>query len=296
MQVCRYMHPQLGVRVGVVRDHQVVDVARSVGSICDVLTHPDPLKLLAGAVDDDTADDPLSFAELDRPPIATAAHLLAPLDQQEVWAAGVTYRRSQTARMEESTHATSCYDRVYDADRPELFFKATPHRTVGPNAPIVIRKDATWTVPEPELTLVVSPRKQLVGFTVGNDVSSRDIEGANPLYLPQAKVYMGAAAVGPVITLAGAIDDPLNLGIELRIGRGGKTVFRGEASSGQLKRSFDELIGYLCREQTFPYGVLLMTGTGIVPEGEFTLQPGDDVEIEIDQIGTLRNSVALGSG
>lgn len=296
MQVCRYRHPQRGVRIGVVRDDQVSDVTRSVGSLCDVLTHPDPQGLLAGAIDDDTAEAPLSLAELDRPPSATVAHLLAPLDLQEIWAAGVTYRRSQTARMEESAHAASCYDRVYDADRPELFFKATPHRTVGPNAPIVIRKDATWTVPEPELTLVISPRKQLVGFTVGNDVSSRDIEGANPLYLPQAKTYMGAAAVGPVITLAGAIEDPLNLGIELRIGRGGKTVFRGEASSGQLKRSFDELIGYLCREQTFPYGVLLMTGTGIVPEGEFTLQPGDDVEIEIDQIGTLRNPVVLGSG
>jgi 2-dehydro-3-deoxy-D-arabinonate dehydratase len=267
-----------------------------VANITDLLSHPQPESLLTEALAVADSEGLWSLAELDVTPSAERAHLLKPMDKQEVWAAGVTYRRSQEARMEESEAAASCYDRVYDADRPELFLKATPHRAVGPNAPIIIRKDSTWNVPEPELTLVISPRKKLVGFTVGNDVSSRSIEGENPLYLPQAKTYVGGAAVGPVITLAGGIDDPSRLEIELRIGRGRENVFRGSVRVDQLKRSFDELIDYLGREQSFPYGVLLMTGTGVVPASDFTLQPEDLVEIEIDQIGTLSNPVAMGRG
>jgi len=290
------MDPKRGVRLGVVRNRKVLDVTEPVGTLTDLLSHPRPEDLLSEALETADPEAGWSFTELDAPPRKERAHLLAPLDRQEVWAAGVTYRKSREARMEESKTGGDFYDQVYDADRPELFFKATPNRAVGPNVPIIIRRDSTWNVPEPELTLVISPRKHLVGFTIGNDVSSRSIEGENPLYLPQAKVYVGCAAVGPVITLAGAIQDPMNLTVALRIARGGHTVFRGETSTERLKRSLKDLIGYLGREQSFPYGAMLMTGTGVVPANDFTLRPGDEVEIEIDEIGTLRNAVKLGTG
>ncbi len=218
--------------------------------------------------------------------------LLAPIDRQEVWAAGVTYRRSKTARMEESDAAASLYDRVYAAPRPELFFKATPHRVVGPGAPVCIRRDATWNVPEPELTLVIDSRMRLAGFTIGNDMSSRDIEGENPLYLPQAKVYDACCGLGPWVTL---FDAPRvkPFAIAMRIERGGGVVFSGETSSDQLVRSFEELIGWLGRSNSFPQGVFLLTGAGIVPDRDFTLAAGDVVEIEIAGIGRLRNPVAV---
>jgi len=221
---------------------------------------------------------------------------LAPIDQQEVWAAGVTYKRSQKARMEESESSASCYDLVYDADRPELFMKATPNRVSGPNQPLRIRYDASWNVPEPEITCVVSSRGRLVGFTIGNDMSSRDIEGENPLYLPQAKVYRQCAGLGPVITLVEDMPSREEIGIYLTIERAGSAVFEGSTGVDQMHRSFEDLIGFLFREQEFPEGVLLMTGTGVVPANDFTLQADDIVNIKIDGIGTLTNPIVQGTG
>lgn len=220
--------------------------------------------------------------------------LLPPIDQQEVWAAGVTYRRSQTARMEESEAAADCYDRVYAAARPELFMKATPHRVAGNQQPLRIRADATWNVPEPELTLVMNSKLKLVGFTIGNDMSSRDIEGDNPLYLPQAKVYNQCAGVGPWITLAAAMPPREKIGIYLTIRREGKPVFEGQTGVDQMARTFEDLIGWLGRDNSFPNGVMLMTGTGVVPDSDFTLQAGDVVDIRIDGIGTLSNPIVQG--
>jgi len=221
--------------------------------------------------------------------------LLPPIDQQEVWAAGVTYKRSRTARMEESETAASCYDRVYASPRPELFFKATPHRVAGHGQPLRIRKDSNWNVPEPELTLVLSSKLHLVGFTAGNDMSSRDIEGDNPLYLPQAKVYNQCCGLGPWITLAVSMPPRNEIGIRLVIQRRGSVVFDGRTSVEQMARTFENLIGWLGRDNSFPTGAFLLTGTGVVPDRDFTLQPHDIVEIKIDGIGTLLNPVIQGS-
>ena len=215
--------------------------------------------------------------------------LLAPVDEQEVWASGVTYKRSEEARMAESKGAAQFYALVYDADRPELFLKATPGRSVGPGDPVGIRRDAKWSVPEPELAVVLNARMEVLGYTIGNDMSSRDIEGENPLYLPQAKVYNNACAVGPAIALD--IGDPHDLGIRLRILRGGEAVFSGETHTSKMKRRVGELVEYLGRAYDFPHGAVLLTGTGIVPDDAFTLQEDDVVEIDIDGIGTLRNPV-----
>lgn len=229
------------------------------------------------------------------PPMSlTACNLLPPIDHQEVWAAGVTYKRSQTARMEESETAASCYDRVYRSPRPELFFKATPHRVSGTGQPLRIRKDATWNVPEPELTLVISPAQKLVGFTIGNDMSSRDIEGDNPLYLPQAKCYNQCCGLGPWITLIDAMPDRNSIRIELKITREGNLVYNGKTSVAEMARTFEDLIGWLCRDNSFPNGAFLLTGTGIVPDSPFTLQANDRVDITIAGIGTLTNTVVQG--
>lgn len=219
---------------------------------------------------------------------------LAPIDDQEVWAAGVTYIRSKSARMEESETAASCYDRVYVSPRPEIFLKATPHRVVGTHANIRIRKDATWNVPEPELTLVLNSKMRLVGFTIGNDVSSRDIEGDNPLYLPQAKVYDQSCALGPGIVLADSVTGATQWPIDLKIERAGSTIFAGQTNVDQMARKFADLIEYLGRDSSFPEGVLLMTGTGVVPDSNFTLHPGDVVTISIGPLGTLVNTVVQG--
>ena len=216
----------------------------------------------------------------------------APIGNQEVWAAGVTYYRSRTARMEESKDAGggSFYDRVYAADRPELFFKATPHRVSGPGQPVRIRKDSQWNVPEPELTLVINSLGQIIGYTIGNDMSSRDIEGENPLYLPQAKVYAQSCGLGPGILLCNQTL-PRETAIHLEIRRGNTTAFHGETSLKELKRTPEELVEYLYRDNVFPYGCFLLTGTGIVPPDDFTLQVEDEVRITIDPIGTLINYV-----
>jgi 2-dehydro-3-deoxy-D-arabinonate dehydratase len=221
--------------------------------------------------------------------------LLAPIDRQEVWAAGVTYRRSQTARMEESQGASDFYDKVYTAKRPELFFKATPHRVSGPGQPVRIRQDARWNVPEPELALALNSRLELVGFTVGNDMSARDIEGENPLYLPQAKLYNACCALGPWITLAAAMPAQADMRIDLSVERRGNVAFQGSTSAGMMARTFDDLVRWLSRDNSFPEGVVLLTGTGIVPADDFSLAAGDVVKISIAGIGTLVNPVVQGA-
>jgi 2-dehydro-3-deoxy-D-arabinonate dehydratase len=217
----------------------------------------------------------------------------APIGQQEVWAAGVTYYRSRAARMDESKDAGGgdFYDRVYSAARPELFFKATPHRVAGPNSKVNIRKDASWSVPEPELTLLVNPRGKIIGYTAGNDVSSRDIEGENPLYLPQAKVYDRSCALGPCILVS---QEPLPKSTEIRLEilRGGRAEFSGTVALTEMKRDLASLVEYLYRESSFPHGCFLMTGTGIVPQDSFTLKSGDQIRITIEPVGTLVNEVA----
>jgi len=219
--------------------------------------------------------------------------LAAPIDNQEVWAAGVTYLRSKSARMEESDFSATAYDRVYEAARPEIFFKALGSKVVGPGGPVGIRSDARWSVPEPELVLVFNRRGQRVGFTIGNDMSSRDIEGENLLYLPQAKTYRASCALGPWIRVGADEDEARSWSINLEINRDGAPVFQGSTQVSQLKRSLDELGGWLHRCQEFPNGSMLLTGTGIVPPNEFTLAAGDQVVIEIDGIGRLENPVAV---
>lgn len=215
---------------------------------------------------------------------------LAPIDSQEVWASGVTYRRSREARKVESRGA-DVYDRVYDAQRPELFFKATASRTAAPGTPVGIRRDSRWNVPEPELALILNARGEIVAFTIGNDMSSRDIEGENPLYLPQAKVYDRCLALGPHLVTTDEVPDVTRLTIRMSIERAGQDVFTGETSTGQLNRSIEELASYLWRSQRFAHGAVLLTGTGIVPPEAFTLAAGDVVGIEIEHIGVLQNPV-----
>jgi 2-dehydro-3-deoxy-D-arabinonate dehydratase len=221
-----------------------------------------------------------------------AVQALAPSLHQEVWAAGVTYYRSRDARIEESKGAGGgdFYARVYDAPRPELFYKSSPHRIAGPGSPVRIRKDSRWNVPEPELTLAFNRQRRIFGYTIGNDMSSRDIEGENPLYLPQAKSYDQAAGLGPCILLADEMLPPATE-IRLVISRGGAEMFNGATTLAQLKRKPEELVEFLTREMGFPDGGFLMTGTGIVPPNEFTLLAGDRIAITIAPIGTLENTV-----
>jgi len=231
---------------------------------------------------DDLADAP----DADRP------HLLPPIDRQEVWGAGVTYLISREERMKESETAADVYHRVYDAERPELFFKSTPDRVVAPGGTIRVRPDSHWTVPEPELTVVCNPRMEIVGYTLGNDVSARDIEGENPLYLPQAKIYDGACAVGPGLRLHDGDFEPLAQTLSARIERDGETIWSDTAETVRLKRTLSELVRYLGRELTFPCGVALLTGTCLVPPENISLKPGDQVELALTGVGTLRHRVA----
>jgi 2-dehydro-3-deoxy-D-arabinonate dehydratase len=249
-------------------------------SLTDILHAPEPLGLARFLIDPKAEAVPLSQVTL-----------LAPIDQQEVWAAGVTYKRSQVARMEESKAGATHYDKVYTADRPELFFKATPARVSGPGGPVRVRFDSRWSVPEPELALVISDKAKLVGFTIGNDMSARDIEGENPLYLPQAKLYRQSCALGPCILIPEAPLDRAKTSITLTVKRKGKEAFRGSTDLGQMVRSFEDLIGWLYRENEFPAGTILLTGTGIVPPDDFSLENGDLVTMEVTGIGTLTNPV-----
>jgi 2-dehydro-3-deoxy-D-arabinonate dehydratase len=248
-----------------------------------------------GASASRSAAEPVALAELDVTP-GRYGHpsLVAPLmTGQEVWAAGVTYESSKFARMAESEGGGDFYAKVYVADRPELFFKATPNRAVGPNDAVRIRADSQWNVPEPELAALVAANGQILGYTIGNDMSSRDIEGENPLYLPQAKVYRASCALGPVIVPAENLD-PQNLPIRLTITRGGATAFAGETNTARMRRTVADIAQWLFRENEFPQGVFVLTGTGIVPPDDFTLQPGDEIAITIEGIGTLRNTVTVG--
>ena len=233
-----------------------------------------------------------------KPPVKNGQPLLehelqSPIQSQEIWASGVTYFNSKLARQEESEAAGGgdFYARVYAADRPELFFKATAHRTAGHGEKVRIRRDSTWNVPEPELTLFITSSGKIVGYTIGNDMSSRSIEGENPLYLPQAKTYDGSAAIGPGIYVS-EVPLPPNTDIQLLISRNGVPVFEEKTNLGQIKRKLEDLASWLFRETSFPNGCFLMTGTGIVPPKEFTLAQGDEIRITIEPIGTLLNTVA----
>jgi 2-dehydro-3-deoxy-D-arabinonate dehydratase len=257
----------------------------------DVLDGPRSVMPADVTIDAILGDDGPSLEEVARMEgaVVTAdAPLLPPVGSQEVWAAGVTYLRSREARVEEATEG-SPYDRVYVAARPELFLKSIGWRVRGPSEPIAIRADSTWDVPEPELTLVLDSRTRIVGYTVGNDVSSRSIEGENTLYLPQAKTYDGSCAIGPAIVLASEVEPPFT--IHMTVERDGEVVYDDATSTAEMKRPFEELASYLGRALTFPRGAFLMTGTGIVPDPPFTLQPGDLVTIAIDGLGTLVNPV-----
>ena len=270
-------------RFGLIVGEQVIDLAQSGGpaSLSAALQMPaaELQSALSAAVDAPMGGMPLM-----------SVTLRAPIDRQEVWAAGVTYLRSRDARMEESSQR-DVYDRVYGADRPELFLKATPNRVSGPGEAIAIRGDSGWDVPEPELAILVNTRGELVGYTIGNDVSSRSIEGENPLYLPQAKVYSRCAALGPTVMTVDELRDVSNLEIQLTIRRGATALFQDSTATSQLHRKLSDLIAYLLRDNEYPAGVFLMTGTGIVPPSEFTLQDGDEVEIRIAGIGSLVNPV-----
>ena len=236
--------------------------------------------------------DELSKKNLPRK-LISEVELLPPVERQEVWAAGVTYLRSKTARMEESDFSANAYDKVYAAERPEIFFKSLPEKVVSTNEPVGIRRDAKWNVPEPELALVINSKGKIVGHTIGNDMSSRDIEGENLLYLPQAKIYERSCALGPWIHLGATETEAREWKVKIEIHRGGKVVFGGETSVGQIKRSFEQLAEFLFRSQKFPHGAILLTGTGVVPPDTFTLQEKDDIEIEISGIGLLKNPVVV---
>jgi 2-dehydro-3-deoxy-D-arabinonate dehydratase len=229
------------------------------------------------------------------PADASRLHLRAPVRPEEVWAAGVTYERSRDARMKESEEK-DVYDRVYEAERPELFFKATGRRVVGPGERVGLRSDSSWQVPEAEVAVVVSTGgRGILGYTLGNDMSSRDIEGANPLYLPQAKIFAGSCALGPMVTSSAAIADPYDIVVRMRIERGSETVFEDESSTARLHQRFDDLVSYLARDNSIPGGTVLLTGTGIVPPEDFALEPGDLISISAGDLGTLRNICAPAS-
>jgi 2-dehydro-3-deoxy-D-arabinonate dehydratase len=299
MKLVHYYTPGQGGVWGLMEFERVHPVATDVGCggafLATLLQLPNPVTALIEIYGEAQHGQGVSFDELLAAPCdPTVPHLLAPLDLQEVWAAGVTYQRSKVARMEESVGGGSFYDKVYDADRPEIFLKATPSRVSGPNGPVRIRKDALWNVPEPELALLFSPKGKLVGYTIGNDMSSRDIEGENPLYLPQAKVYHQSCALGPVIWLEGTAEPKRPFEITLTIERGGSVAFTGTTNTTQMKRGYGELIDWLLRDNIFPHGGFLMTGTGVVPADEFTLAPGDLVNIAVSEIGVLRNTVVQG--
>lgn len=284
MKLAKIRLPDAAPAVAVVHAETVqpLDLTQinSCHSLCDILHSDDPAGLARFLLRPDTP--PISLDKIS---------MLAPIDDQEVWAAGVTYKRSQVARMEESESGASHYDKVYEADRPELFMKATASRVSGPGDCVRVRSDSKWSVPEPEFTLVLNPSGKIVGYTIGNDMSARDIEGENPLYLPQAKVYKQSAGLGPCVLLA---EEPLDLQaviIELCIARAGQDVFKGQTDLGQLNRTPEELAKWLFTENEFPAGAFLMTGTGIVPDDNFTLENDDEVAITISGIGTLTNHV-----
>ncbi len=280
-KLCRFQQARGPVRVGILKASSVLDLsALGVESLTSLLEGKGIVARLK------------KLCRLKPPCVSLRkVRFLTPVEGQVVWAAGVTYFRSKTARMEESDISASAYDLVYDAKRPELFMKSLSENVVHPGDPVGIRKDARWNVPEPELSLVMNSKGDIVGYTVGNDMSSRDIEGENLLYLPQAKLYHRACTVGPCIVVGPSEKEVRSWTIRLQIRRKGREVFGGSTKVNQIKRSFKELAGYLYRSQKFPNGAVLLTGTGIVPSNEFTLRAGDWVKIAISGIGTLENPV-----
>ena len=284
MKVCKFTRKTGEPRVGLVMDGSTVLDLTPLGLLTleTLLESEEPLNVLSR----------MSQAMLPEFPLEDVS-LCAPVDLQEVWAAGVTYSHSKVARMEESQFSASAYDRVYDAERPELFFKSLGQKVVGPDEPVGIRQDARWTVPEPELALVLNSRGRVVGYTIGNDMSSRDIEGENLLYLPQAKIYRRSCALGPWIHIGASESDARQWSVRLRIQRGEQVVFSGETCIDRIKRGFEELASYLFRSQFFPHGAVLLTGTGIVPPQTLCLEADDLVEIEITGIGLLRNRAVV---
>ena len=284
MKLCRFQQGPGRPRVGLVKDDSTILDLSAEG--IDRMTSLFEFEGLAAQLG--------ALAEANLPQFALRdVTLLAPVEQQEVWAVGVTYLRSKKARMEESDFSATAYDKVYDAPRPELFFKSLPEKVVSPGGAVGIRSDATWNVPEPELAFVINSRGHIVGYTIGNDMSSRDIEGENLLYLPQAKIYERSCAVGPFVTVGATEAEARTWKIAIEIQRAGAAVFSGETSVGQIKRTFAELVEYLFRSQKFPHGAVLLTGTGIVPPDGFTLAAADVVKINISGIGTLENLVAV---
>ncbi len=284
LRICRFTSIKEDVRIGMaVDDAHLVDLtAAGISSLAPVLESDDPLGVLNGI-------DRLSLPRF----ALSEVRLHAPVERQEVWAAGVTYLRSKAARMEESDFSATAYDRVYDAERPEIFFKAFPEKVVATGEPVGIRRDAHWSVPEPELALVLNSRGAVVGCTIGNDMSSRDIEGENLLYLPQAKIYDRSCALGPWILVGPSEPDLRGQTIRIVISRKGQPAFAGETSVGNIRRSFRDMASYLFRSQTFAHGAVLLTGTGVIPPDGFTLEEDDLIEIEVPLIGVLRNPVVI---
>ena len=281
MKICRFLKSNSQPAIGLIIDPAtVLDLSgEGVSRLADLLEEGAESRLAVMAKKD------LPRLELGQ------VKLLAPVERQEIWAAGVTYLRSKKARMEESEFSASAYDKVYEAKRPEIFFKSLAEKVVGSGEAVGIRRDARWNVPEPELGLVISAGGEILGYTICNDMSSRDIEGENLLYLPQAKIYDRSCAVGPWIRIAATESEARTWDIRLEILRASQSVFSGQISVGQIKRRFDELVEFLFRSQSFPHGVILSTGTGIIPPDDFTLQPGDVVKIDISGIGSLENPV-----
>ena len=284
MRLCRFKHHGQEARIGLVtEDSSVLDLtAAGLVEMAPLLEYDDPPAELQQLAQKNPPRLPLSEVQL-----------LAPVERQEVWAAGVTYLRSKAARMEESEFSANAYDQVYSAERPEIFFKSLAEKVMATGEPVGIRRDAKWNVPEPELALVLNSRGKIVGYTIGNDMSSRDIQGENLLYLPQAKTYHRSCALGPWIVLGASEAAARKWKIKIEINRSGKNVFTGETSIGQIKRRFDELAEFLFRCQVFPHGAVLLTGTGVVPPDHFTLNERDVVRIEVSGIGVLQNNVTV---
>jgi 2-dehydro-3-deoxy-D-arabinonate dehydratase len=296
MKLCQFFVPRQGTRVGIVDDGDVTDVtARQAGiaSVLDLIVHGKTAagverlaRRLAGR-----RRPRFTFAELDRAPSPRRPHLTAPVDAPEIWGAGITYRRSADYYTAHQGRAKGIYDDVYESVRPELFFKATMSRAVGPNAPLGVRRDSSLTAVEAELGLVLGPRGAIVGYTACNDLSAWDIERANPLFLPQSKVFSGCFAFGPVLVTATEIRDPHTLDLRCAIHRGGSRLYEGKINTGEMKRRCPELVDWLTRDNPIPAGTVLSTGTGVLVPDEHALQHGDLVEIELAGVGTLRNPV-----
>ncbi len=296
MKLCQFFVPQAGKRVGVVEDEGVVDITSRTARVTSVLdlivqgrsgagVERLARRLMKGK------QPRVTLAELNVPPTPRRAHLLAPLDPPEVWGAGITYRRSADYYTAHQGRAKGIYDHVYESERPELFFKATASRVVGPNGRICVRRDSNLTAVEAELALVVGGGGAIVGYACGNDLSAWDIERANPLYLPQSKIFSGCFALGPVLVTSGEIRDPHALDVRCAIMRGGTRLWEGKVNTGEMKRRCPELVDWLMRDNPIPAGTVLSTGTGILVPDEHTLRDGDLVEIEIAGIGVLRNQV-----